>query len=441
MPIGNHIEGCVARSIEERLHSSRGFGRRTFLRRSETGDTTLIEQGHPSKGERTTFTEGDTVTQLEPLQARIPLAMPVLDQEMRDAASHALQNERFVGGESVHKFEEEFARFCGTKFAVSTASGTAALFLSLIAQGVHGGQVVTTPASFVASANSIIHSGATPRFADINLRDYTVDPAKVIASLNKETRAIIPVHLFGFPAEMDELRRIASDRRVAIIEDACQAHGALYKGHRVGSLGNAGCFSFFSSKNMTVGGDGGMVVTDNESIAESAASLRDCGRAKGSKYLHTSIGFTERLNTVQAAVGRVQLRHLDEWNERRRQIASRYDSLLSDLDEVILPPRGDSSVRPVYHMYVIRCKHRDDLRVWLDRNGVETGIHYPDPIHLQPVYRKMFGYRGGEFPNSEEFCKSVLSIPMHPGLSLDEVKLVSEKIHEFHSGDQGSLGR
>jgi len=375
------------------------------------------------------------------LHARIPLAAPLLDEEMKEAASQALENERFVGGESVHKFEEEFARFCGTKFAVSTASGTAALFLSLIAQGVRGGEVVTTPASFVASANSIIHACATPRFADIDLSDYTIDPAKVNIALGEQTKAVVPVHLFGFPAQMDELCRITSNRGIALVEDACQAHGAVYKSKRVGSIGDVGCFSFFPSKNMTVGGDGGMIVTNNESIAESVASLRDCGRAKGNKYLHTVVGFTERLNTVQAAIGRVQLKRLDAWNEGRRQIASEYDALLSDLEEVITPPTGNAAVRPVYHLYVIRCKQRDDLRAWLDRNGVETGIHYPDPIHLQPIYRQIFGYRGGEFPSSEAMCKNVLSIPIHPNLLLDKVRFVSEKIHEFYDRENKSSQR
>ena len=364
---------------------------------------------------------------------RIPLANPVFDEEMKEAALQVLQNERFVLGESVFKFEQEFARYCGTKFAVSTASGTAALMLSLIAIGVREGEVVTSPASFVASANSIIHAGATPKFADIRLDDYTIDPAIVRTSLNEKTRAIVPVHLFGYPAAMDELCEISSEHGVAVIEDACQAHGASYSGTKVGSMGDAGCFSFFPSKNMTVGGDGGMVVTDDDSIAESVASLRDCGRAKGSKYLHHRVGFTERLNTVQAAIGRVQLKRLDAWNESRKQIATKYDKLLSDLDEVVTPPKGNTVASPVYHMYVIRCRQRDDLRAWLDRAGVETGIHYPQPIHLQPIYREMFGYGGGEFPNSETLCRDALSIPIHPGLMPDEVEFVSASIREFYN--------
>jgi perosamine synthetase len=366
--------------------------------------------------------------------AKIPLSKPIFDEEMKEAAVYALQNERFVGGESVQKFEEEFARYCGTRFAVSTASGTAALVLSLIAEGVRGGEVVTTPASFVASANSIIHGGATPKFADIDLKTYTIDPEKVRASLDKNVKALIPVHLYGYPAPMKELRELASERGIAVIEDACQAHGASYDGKKAGSIGDAGCFSFFPSKNMTVGGDGGMMVTNDESIAESVRSLRDCGRAKGSKYTHDLLGFTERLNTVQAAVGRVQLKRLDAWNDKRRQVASEYNDSLFDLANLVRPPSDDFLVRQVYHMYAIRCDRRDELREWLSSRGVETGIHYTAPIHLQPIYRQMFGYKGDEFPNSEALCNSEVSIPMHPSLTSKDVEFISGAIHDFYEG-------
>jgi perosamine synthetase len=364
--------------------------------------------------------------------AKILLSMPTFDEEMKEAAVCALQNERFVGGESVYKFEEEFARYCGTRFAVSTASGTAALVLSLVAEGVRSGEVVTTPASFVASANSIIHAGATPRFADIDLETYAIDPQKVRASLNRKTNALVPVHLYGFPAAMEELCELASVRGIPVVEDACQAHGALYDGKKVGSIGHIGCFSFFPSKNMTVGGDGGMMVTNNESIADRVRSLRDCGRAKGSKYTHDILGATERLNTVQAAIGRVQLKRLDAWNDKRRKIAAEYSDSLSDLGDVIRPPSDGSLVRQVYHMYAIRCNQRDGLREWLSSNGVETGIHYAVPIHLQPIYRQMFGYMGGEFPNSETLCNSELSIPMHPNLTAEDMEFISRAIHGFY---------
>lgn len=365
-------------------------------------------------------------------RSKIPLARPVLDDEMKQAALMALQNERFVLGESVYKFEEEFAKYCGTKFAVSTGSGTAALVLSLIAIDVRGAEVITTPASFVASANSIIHAGASPKFADIDARSYTLDPERVRSSVNDKTKAIVPVHLYGYPAKMKELCEVASKKEIAVVEDACQAHGASYNGKMVGALGDAGCFSFYPSKNMTVGGDGGMIVTNDDSIAEQVASLRDCGRVKGSKYVHRLLGFTERLNTVQAAIGRVQLKRLDAWNEKRRRIALEYDERLADIAGLITPLAGNEVTRPVYHMYVIRCRRRDDLHVWLGQVGVETGIHYPEPIHLQPIYKEMFGYSGGEFPQSEDLCRSALSLPMHPNLTSDELRFVSESIHEFY---------
>jgi dTDP-4-amino-4,6-dideoxygalactose transaminase len=231
---------------------------------------------------------------------------------------------------------------------------------------------------------------------------------------------------------MKELCEIASERGLAVIEDAAQAHGASYDDRKVGSIGDVGCFSFFPSKNMTVGGDGGMLVTNDESIAERVRSLRDCGRAKGSRYTHDMLGFTERLNTVQAAVGRVQLKRLDAWNEKRRQVASEYNDSLSDLGDLVRPPFDDFLVRQVYHMYAIRCDRRDELREWLSSRGVETGIHYTAPIHLQPIYRQMFRYKGGEFPNSETLCNSELSIPMHPGLTSEDVKFISAAIHDFY---------
>jgi perosamine synthetase len=357
---------------------------------------------------------------------------------MKQAALSALQNERFVLGESVYKFEEEFARYCGTRFAVSTSSGTAALSLSLTALGISApcDEVITSPLSFVASANAIIHAGATPKFADVNLETYTIDLNNVIATLTNRTKAVIPVHLYGFPAAMGELCEAAQGHNFALVEDAAQAHGASYKGRMVGSIGDVGCFSFYPSKNMTVGGDGGMIVTNDDAIAESVTSLRNCGRVKGSNYIHDRVGFTQRLNTVQAAIGRVQLKRLDEWNERRRRTAANYDELLSDLKEVVTPPRGDNDSKTVYHLYVIRCARRDELRSWLTERGVETGIHYPEPIHLQPAYRKMFGFSGGEFPKSEAVCRDVLSIPMHANLSEDETQVVSESIHEFYHKEE-----
>jgi perosamine synthetase len=361
----------------------------------------------------------------------IPLTAPIFDEEMKNAAIYALQNDRFVMGESVQKFEEEFARFCGARFGVATSSGTSALALCLIALDIKGGEVLTSPASFVASANAILHAGGTPKFADISMLTYTVDPEGLRAAVKKQrTKALLPVHLYGHPASMDEIHDVASENGIALVEDACQAHGAVYNGMKVGAIGDVGCFSFYPSKNMTVGGDGGMVVTNDESIAEVVGSLRDSGRAKGSKYRHVKIGFTARMNSVQAAIGRVQLERLDDWNNRRRTIASQYDKLLSEA-KVILPPREHGETKPVYHMYVIRSSRRDDLKKWLEAKGIECGIHYPAPIHLQPIYCEMFGYKGGEYPNAESLSKEALSIPMFPGLTEEQVEFVANSIREF----------
>jgi len=361
---------------------------------------------------------------------KIPLSKPVFDEEMRNAALDALQNERFVMGESVFKFEEEFARYCGTRYAVSMASGTVALQLSLIALGVaQGDHVITTPFSFVATANAALHVGAVPVFADVDVETCNIEVELAKEKLTSKTRAVVPVHLYGFPADMKSILDAFRDRGCAVVEDACQAHGAEYYGRKVGTLGDAGCFSFYPSKNMTVCGDGGMIVTDADEVARKVAKLRDCGRA--SHYEHDLIGFTARLNTVNAAIGRVQLKRLDEWNEKRRACAKFYDRLLSNVADVTLPPNGSSEVKPVYHLYVIRTSQRDRLKVWLEKKGIQCGVHYPIPIHLQPAYRKLFEYNGEEFPRSELLSKTVLSLPMYPELRKEEIQYVCENIHSF----------
>jgi len=363
---------------------------------------------------------------------KIPLANPVFDEEMKEAALDALQNERSVSGNSVHKFEEEFARYHGVRRAVSVSSGTAALQLSLIALGLkNGDEVVTTPASFVATSNAILHANGSPVFVDIDLGTYNMDPNCFEKSLTDKTRATIPVHLYGYPAEMKAINEIAQERDIFVVEDACQAHGAEYMGKKVGTLGKVGCFSFYPSKCMTVCGDGGAVVTDDEEVANLIAKLRDCGRA--SQYLHDRIGFTARLNTVNAAIGRVQLRRLDSWNQNRRSRAALYDKLLHEVGDVVTPPKANDHVSPVYHLYVIRTRYRDSLKDWLDKTGIQCGVHYPVPIHLQPVYRELFGFKGGEFPNSELLSQTALSLPIYPSMKDEDVKFVCEEIRAFFS--------
>jgi len=364
---------------------------------------------------------------------KIPLAMPVIDQEMIDAAAEALQNEMLVMGESVHRFEEEFARFTGTKEAVSTNSGTMALFLALKGSEIKSGDRVLTPTfTFVATSNSVIHAGGRPVFADISPDDYLLDPEKAGERLKKgDVKALMPVHLYGKPVDMDRFMELREEYGIPLIEDACQAHGAYYGNRRAGSMGDFGTFSFYSIKNMTVGGDGGMVTLNDEDIAGKLRSIRDCGR-KG-KYEHIHIGYTARLNTINAAIGRVQLRKLDSWNERRRHLADIYRKSLSDVEEIVLPPE-DGKSKSVYHLFVIRTLEgeRDRLIGFLKENGVGAGIHYPIANHMQPVYREMFGYEGGEFPDSEKAATSVLSLPMYPLMDDDDAKYVSEKVREFY---------
>jgi perosamine synthetase len=318
----------------------------------------------------------------------------------------------------------------GAKCAVSTSSGTNALQIALLALGVSkGDEVVTSAFSFIASANAVLHAGATPVFADIDAEDFNVNPEKVKLKITKRSKALLPVHLYGYPCRMKEIMDIAEDCGLKVVEDACQAHGAEYDGRKAGAIGDVGCFSFYPSKNMTVCGDGGMIVTDDGDVAKLAAKLRDCGRK--SQYEHDVVGYTSRLNTVNAAVGRVQLKRLDEWNKKRIRNASIYDELLSDLDEVSTPPKGDAKVNPVYHLYVVRSKRRDELKEWLQKNGVQCGVHYPLPIPLQPIYRQLFGYSSGEFPVSEGASTTCLSLPVYPDLTEENINYVCGQIHVF----------
>ena len=354
---------------------------------------------------------------------------PVVDEEMLEAGLSALRDERLVMGESVLKFEEEFANYCGTLYAVSTGSGTAALQIALQSIGIRNeDEVLTTPFSFFATANAIIHAGAQPRFADVEDSGFNLDPGKTSEKMTSKTRVIEPVHLYGQPSRMAELLELAEEHGISIIEDACQAHGAEYDGRKVGSLGLAGCFSFYSSKNMTVGGDGGMITTDDEDLANAARSLRDCGRA--SRYEMSRVGYTSRLNTVSAAIGRVQLRRLDKWNSIRRGIANLYRRELEGVEGITLPPTESSKETPVYHLFVIKSQNRDRIVKHLEENGIESAIHYPIPIHLQAPYQRQYGFSEGSFPVSEKLAREVLSLPMHPLLTEQEVRLVSERVRE-----------
>jgi perosamine synthetase len=360
---------------------------------------------------------------------KITLAMPIIDREMKKAALTALTEERLALGESVFKFEEEFARYCGCDHAVSVQSGSAALQLSLLAANLRTNfRCITSSASFVSTANSILHAGGLPEFADISPESNCIDPGK-LSSITSRCSAIMPVHLYGYPADMVRVNELAARRNLRVVEDACQAHGASINSRKVGSWGDFGCFSFYPSKNITVGGDGGMITTNNEKGAEKLRKLRDCGRK--SKYVHDVIGFNSRLNNVNAAIGRIQLQRLDSWNENRRKMAYSYDKRLRGVRGVVLPLLGNGNIQPSHHLYVIRTKARNRLKRWLEDAGIECGIHYPLPIHLQPAYRSNPRIHRRSLPNTERLCRTCLSLPMHQYLTSKEVDYVADRVRAF----------
>ena len=347
---------------------------------------------------------------------KIPFFVQEFTEEMEEAAIHALRNESFVGGESVSKFEEEFAKYTGTKYAVSVNSGNSALQISLMALGIGNKSKVITPTnSFIASANCIRMTNAEPILTDIDIKDGGID----LANNNDMVNAIIPVHIYGNPCNFDSVKLFSEEQNIPIVEDACQAHGAEYKGKKVGSLGDVGCFSFYPTKNMTVGGDGGMTTTDNEEIALKIKSIRDNGRKTKNEF--DKLGFTMRLNTVNAAIGRVQLRHLDEKTKRRREIVSIYRKNLAH--DCILPENKDG--KSVYHQIVIKHEKRDDIRKELTDNEIGSAIYYETPIHKQPIYEE-FGYR---LPNSERFSKEIMSLPSYPQLTDEQALEICECVN------------
>ena len=352
---------------------------------------------------------------------KIPFFVQELTDEMEEAVVNALRNESFVNGESVSKFEEEFARYIGTKYAVSVNSGNSALQLSLMALDIDGNiQKVATPTnSFIASANCIRMTNAQPILTDINARDGGID----VNSITEKVNAIIPVHISGNPCDFDSVKTFAEEQKIPIIEDACQAHGAIYKNKKVGSLSDVGCFSFYPTKNMTVGGDGGMSTTNNEEIANKIRSIRDNGRKTKNEF--DKLGFTMRLNTINAAIGRIQLKHLDEKNSRRREIVSIYKENL--IEDCILPENANG--KSVYHQIVIRHENRDKIRKELTNNDIGSAIYYEKPIHLQPLYLE-YDYK---LPNSEKFAKEVLSLPSYPSLTNDHLLEICEHVNKVIS--------
>jgi dTDP-4-amino-4,6-dideoxygalactose transaminase len=329
-------------------------------------------------------------------------------------------------GPNVQAFEKEFSEYCDTKYAIGVSDGTTAIHLALRAIGIRlGDEVITVSHTFIATAEAVILAGATPVFVDIDPHTYTIDVDQVEKAITSRTKAIIPVHLYGQCAEMDPILEIAQKYKLAIIEDACQAHGATYKGRKAGSIGDMGCFSFYFSKNLGAYGEGGMVTTSNADYAQKIRMMRDHGSER--RYFHEVLGWNGRLDELQAAVLRIKLPHLDSWNERRRQIASFYQSGMSDMG--IETPQERAGNRHVYHLYVIRTEDRDALRNLLDQEGIGTGIHYPVPIHLQPAFKK-YSPPMGSLPVTERIVTQILSLPMYPELSPDQAQRVVEGIRK-----------
>ena len=344
--------------------------------------------------------------------------------EIDAAIGRVLESAQFILGDEVAGFERDFAGYCQASETVAVNSGTSALHLALLAAGIGAGdEVITAPFTFVATVSAICYTGARPVFVDIEPEYFTIDPAKIEAAITPRTRAIMPVHLYGQPADMDPILDIARRHRLAVIEDAAQAHGAEYHGRRCGSLAEIAGFSFYPGKNLGAYGEGGAVTTTRADVAKTCRALRDWGQEK--RYEHRLKGFNYRMDGIQGAVLRVKLRHLEAWTEQRRQVAAWYAETL-DPDGVQLP-KTRPGCRHVYHVFAVRTADRDGLRDVLGRQEIQTGIHYPIPVHLQPAHADL-GYHAGDFPKAEAAAREVLSLPLFPEMTRDQVETVASAV-------------
>ena len=339
----------------------------------------------------------------------------------------------FVLGEQVEAFESEFAKFCGTEYAVGVNSGTSALHLALLAAGVKAGdEVITVSDTFVATAAAICYTGALPVFVEIDPRSCTMDPAKIEAAITPRTKVIMPVHLYGACADMDSINEIAVRRNLIVIEDAAQAHGADYRGRRAGGLSSIACFSFYPGKNLGAFGEGGAVTTNNPDYANRIQRLRDHGQSQ--KYYHDEVGYNYRMEAIQGAVLRVKLRHLEDWTAARRRHAAAYQASLKVADVRLLEPLANT--QPAWHIFPVFTQKRDALMEYLKNRGISTGIHYPIPIHLQRGYAHL-GYQEGDFPLTEQACNEVLSLPMYAELPQQHLDEVVAAIRDFSAAPAG----
>lgn len=347
--------------------------------------------------------------------------------ELARAFEEVIDSGAFAGGPFVAAFEQDFATFCGTEYAVGVGNGTDALWFALLALGIGpGDEVITVPSTFMATAEAITYTGATPVFVDIDERTYTMDPAELADALTRRTKAIIPVHLFGAPADMDPIMEFARKHGLFVIEDAAQAHGAEYKGRKAGSIGDAGCFSFYPGKNLGALGEAGAVVTNNAELQEKMKTLRDHGQSR--KYHHTMIGWNGRMDGIQGAILRIKLRHLQRGNELRCTHAAQYDRAFRGV-EGLIAPHVARYAKHVYHIYAIRVEARDEMMRALEQKGVGTGVHYPVPVHLQEAYASL-GHRKGAFPVSEATSAEFISLPMFPELTPAQIDYVADAVKE-----------
>lgn len=354
----------------------------------------------------------------------LPNQHRTLQHELSEAIQRVMERADFALGKEVAQFEEEFAEFCGTRYAVGVDSGLAALELGLRALGIGPGDEVIVPAhTFVATAAAVTFAGARPVLVDVEPATYNLDVSQIEAAITPRTKGIIPVHLYGLPANMDAILRVAEEHGLVVVEDACQAHGALYNGSRAGSMGHAGAFSFYPTKNLGACGDAGILVTNDAAVAEQVRAMRNCGQK--AKYLHELPPFNHRMDTLQAAVLRVKLRHLPGWIEARRRHAALYTELLAGSD--VVTPVETPGATHVYHLYVVQSAQREVMQAYLREQGIGTAIHYPIPIHLQPFYASN-GFQRGQFPVAERVSDMVLSLPMFPEMTAEQVQYVAGRV-------------
>jgi dTDP-4-amino-4,6-dideoxygalactose transaminase len=370
------------------------------------------------------------------IMKKIPLLdlkaqMAPIREELLQAVAKVLDNGQYIMGPEVKAFEEEVARYVGVKHAIGVANGTDALLLALDAAGVGAGdEVITTPFTFFATAEVVSQLGATPVFVDIDEKTYNIDVKQIEAKITDKTKAIIPVHIFGQPANMDEIMALAEAHNLFVLEDSAQALGSEYKGRKIGTLGHAATYSFFPTKNLGGYGDGGMVVTNDDELAQKIRILRVHG--SNPKYYHSMIGYNSRLDEMQAAMLRIKLRHLDDWNNGRRERAALYNELLKDTP--LITPYAAEDRKHIYHLYIVQADDRDQLMAYLKEKGISTGVYYPVPLHQQDVYKPL-GYEKGSLPVSEYMSNRTFALPLYAELETETIHKIVDTIKEYYANN------